>query len=87
MTKFPLALIILMSLLLRPVTAQDDVTAINVSAISDYKAAIQHLEMLAERGDARAAYKMGLIYNDGEVRKQDFMLAVSWFSRSAAQES
>ncbi|MDH3737721.1 MAG: sel1 repeat family protein [Alphaproteobacteria bacterium] len=86
MKSFPAALLFSTVLLVMPASAQDHVTAINASALSDYLAARRQLEVLAERGDARAAHELGLIYNEGHERKQDFEQAVSWFARAAAQE-
>ena len=85
MKKFTLALVFLMPLLPTPATAQDVVTAINVSARSDYEQALELIASLAERGDALAAYKLGTIYNEGEEVKQDFMKAANYFGLAAAQ--
>ncbi len=86
MKRFSLALIFLMSLLLTPTTAQDDVTATNADARGDNELALGVLEHFAKRGDVPAAYKLGLIYNNGEGVKQNFTKAVSWFSLAAAQD-
>ena len=86
MKNYPLVLILLLPLGLTPAAAQDDVTAINISARGDYEMALQVIESMAERGDARAAYKLGLLYNDGDEITRNFLKAATYFTLAAAQD-
>ena len=51
----------------------------------DYAAAIQILRPLAEHGDARAQYMMGLAYCEGRGVPQDYAEAVRWYREAARQ--
>lgn len=51
----------------------------------DHAAALNQSRAAAERGDARAQYAVGLIYEDGRGVKQDFREAVRWYRLAAAQ--
>ncbi len=39
----------------------------------------------AEKGDAKAQYQLGLIYNNGYGVKQDRKIALSWYKKSSKQ--
>jgi uncharacterized protein len=51
----------------------------------DYAAAIQLLSPLAEGGDARAQYMLGLAYDHGNGVPQDYAIAASWYRKAAVQ--
>jgi len=51
----------------------------------DYAAAAKELRPLAERGNAEAQYRVGLMYEFGRGYPVDKALAVAWFLKSAAQ--
>jgi len=51
----------------------------------NYSAALRLLRPLAERGDARAQFDLGVIYNNGRGVPQDFVTAEMWFNLAAAQ--
>ena len=51
----------------------------------DYEAALQAFKPLAERGDAIAQYRLGLMYKNGEGVPQDDVEAVRWFRKAAEQ--
>ena len=53
-------------------------TSINYDKIS-----IQDLTQLANKGDAEAQYKLGWIYYQGQVVKQDYKEALKWYKLSA----
>ena len=42
---------------------------------------------LAKQGDAKAQYKLGLMYDDGEGVQQDDKTAVKWYTKAAEQEN
>ncbi len=51
----------------------------------DYATALKEFRALAERGDARAQFRLGVMYTRGEGVPQDDVLAHMWFNLSAAQ--
>src|SRR5262245_23221530 len=50
----------------------------------DYQTALMELEPLAEQGDARAQYLVGIIYRDGLGGLPDFVIAYAWLHVAAA---
>ncbi len=44
----------------------------------DYATALRELEPLAEQGDARAQYNLGLMYHQGRGVPQDYVRAHMW---------
>ena len=52
---------------------------------SDFGAAVKELRPLAERGDAEAQYRVGLMYEHGRGYKRDMAQAVAWLTKSATQ--
>ena len=50
----------------------------------DYQQALMELQPLAEQGDARAQYLVGIIYRDGLSVQQDFVTAYAWLHVAAA---
>ncbi len=51
----------------------------------DYAAALQELEPLAEQGDPRAQFRLGVMYQRGEGVPQDDAKGARWLLRAAAQ--
>jgi TPR repeat protein len=51
----------------------------------DYRKTAQELRYLAEHGDVRAQYDLGLLYDLGEGVPQDNHEAMSWYHRAAEQ--
>lgn len=51
----------------------------------DYAAAAKELRPLAERGNAEAQYRIGLMYEFGRGYPQDKAQGIAWFRKSAAQ--
>jgi TPR repeat protein len=51
----------------------------------DYATALQIWRPIAERGDARAQFDLGVLYNNGRGVAQDYVIAHKWFSLAAAQ--
>ena len=52
----------------------------------DYATALREFSQLAERGDAGAQYKLGVMHYYGEGVPQNFAEAVVWFRRAAEQD-
>lgn len=52
---------------------------------NDFATAVKELRPLAERGDAEAQYRVGLMYEFGKGYPQDKPQAVAWFKKAAAQ--
>src|SRR5262247_2043932 len=50
----------------------------------DYRGALMELEPLAQQGDARAQYLVGIIYRDGLDVPKDFVTAYAWLHVAAA---
>ncbi len=51
----------------------------------DYATALREWRPLAEQGDARAQYNLGVMYYYGEGLPQDYAEAVRWYRKAAAQ--
>ncbi len=51
----------------------------------DYATAIREWRPLAEQGDAKAQYGLGLMYNEGKHVPQDYAEAVRWYRKAAEQ--
>jgi uncharacterized protein len=52
----------------------------------DYGAAVKELRPLAERGDAEAQYRIGLMYEFGRGYPVDKTQGIAWLRKSAAQD-
>lgn len=50
-----------------------------------YTAALKEFHGLAERGDARAQLRLGIMYRDGKGAARDPVTALAWLTRSAGQ--
>ncbi len=51
----------------------------------DFATALREWKPLAEQGDARAQYKMGVMYTNGQGVPQDYKTAVKWYTLAAEQ--
>ncbi len=51
----------------------------------DYATALREFRPLAERGDAKAQYHLGVMYSKGEGVPQDDAKAVKWYRKAAEQ--
>ncbi len=51
----------------------------------DYATALQEFKPLAEQGDARTQFKLGLMYSNGQGVALDFSEAVQWYRKAAEQ--
>lgn len=52
---------------------------------ADSEAAFKEFKPLAEKGDARAQFELGYMYERGKGIPQDYAESLSWFRKSAAQ--
>jgi hypothetical protein len=52
---------------------------------NDFPAAVKELRPLADRGDAEAQYRVGLMYEFGKGYPQDKAQGIAWFRKAAAQ--
>ncbi len=51
----------------------------------DYATALQEFKPLAEQGDARAQFGLGVMYDKGQTVPHDHAQAVKWYRRAAEQ--
>ena len=51
----------------------------------DYTSLIPKLLILAQKGEAKAQYHLGVLFNDGKGVPQDFTQAAKWYTQAASQ--
>ena len=51
----------------------------------DYASLIPKLLILAQKGEAKAQYHLGVLFNDGKGVPQDFVQAAKWYTQAASQ--
>jgi TPR repeat protein len=66
-------------------SAQDIDKGFAAYAAGDYQTAFKEFLPLAEGGDARAQYNLGLMYDNGTGVPQDYAEAVKWYRLAADQ--
>ena len=76
---FTLALLFYLGLVAQ---AADYDTGINAYAKKDYRTAASNLLPLAAKGDAKAQYAAGILYQQGHGVLQDNALAWFWFTKA-----
>jgi TPR repeat protein len=69
------------------VCAQDSEKAYKAYEAKDYATAMKEWRYLAERGDVRAQYRLGLLYTRSPAVIQDYKEAAIWFRKAAEQGS
>ncbi len=77
--------LVLALLLTLPVTAQDHQKGVAAYKRGDYATALKEWRPLAVKGDARAQYKLGNMYKNGEGVSEDDAKAVKWYRKAAEQ--
>ena len=77
--------LVLVLLLALPATAQDFQKGLAVYKRGDYATALKEWRPLAVKGDARAQYKLGNMYKNGEGVSEDDAKAVKWYRKAAEQ--
>jgi len=82
--RFPLAL--LLSLVFFAVPAWADFQAgMDAKNRGDFAKALREWRPLAEQGEARAQFYLGMLYENGDGVPEDFGKAREWYEKSAAQ--
>jgi hypothetical protein len=79
------ALLALLSLLLPLQTWAGWDEATSAYGRGDYTTAFQEWWPLAQAGDAKAQFNLGLMYEKGRGVSQDYAQALTWYRRAAAQ--
>lgn len=51
----------------------------------DFKTALREWQPLADQGDARAQFSLGLLYENGDGVPRDYTKARQWYEKAAAQ--
>ena len=67
------------------VQAQDLLEGVEAAQRGDFATAMREWKPLAEQGNLRAQYNLGLMYHTGRGVPQDYGAAVEWYRKSAAQ--
>jgi TPR repeat protein len=67
-------------------TSCEDYRADKAYIHRDYSRAVEELRDLAERGEARAQYDLGLLYDKGQGVPQNDKEAFHWYHRAAEQD-
>ena len=82
--RFPIALVL--SLVCPVVPAWADYQAgMDAYNRGDYATALREWRPLAEQGDARAQFRLGSLYENGDGVPRDFAKARQWYEKAAAQ--
>ena len=82
--RFPIALVLSLVCLVVPAWA-DFQAGMDARNRGDFAKALREWRPLAEQGDARAQYYLGLLYEKGDGVPQDYGKAREWYEKSAAQ--
>mgnify|MGYP002636056413 FL=1 len=79
------AIALVFSFLPFAVQAQDFGAGLDAFSSGDGQAALREWGPLAAQGDPRAQFWLGRMYAIGEGVNQDYIVAVDWYRRAAAQ--
>ena len=82
--QFPIALVLSLVCLVVPAWA-DYQAGMDANNRGDYATALREWRPLAEQGDARAQFDLGLLYENGDGVSRDYAKAHQWYEKSAAQ--
>jgi hypothetical protein len=82
--RFPLALVLSMVCLVVPAWA-DFQAGMDAYNRGDFATALREWRPLAEQGDARAQFSLGLSYENGDGVPRDHAKAREWYEKAAAQ--
>jgi len=81
-----LPILLLLSLVCFAVPARADFQAgMDAKNRGDYAKALREWQPLAEQGEARAQFYLGMLYENGDGVPEDFGKAREWYEKSAAQ--
>ena len=79
------AMILAALLLALPAAGQDFQKGYDAHERGDYAAALREFRPLAEQGNGKAQYNLGLMYANGHGVKQDYAEAVKWYRLATEQ--
>jgi TPR repeat protein len=82
--RFAIGLVLLIICLALPAWA-DFQAGMDANNRGDYATALREWRPLAEQGDARAQFDLGLLYENGDGVPRDYAKAHQWYEKSAAQ--
>ena len=82
--RFTIAFVLLIVCLAVPAWA-DFQAGMDANNRGDYATALREWRPLAEQGDARAQYNLGVLYRKGRGVPQDDVQARQWYAKAAAQ--
>jgi TPR repeat protein len=86
MKKLLTALVVIVSLgTAGSVCAADFAKGLRAAQSGDFATALREWTVLAEQGDAKAQYNLGVMYRRGQGVVQDYKEAVKWYRKSAEQ--
>jgi TPR repeat protein len=84
--KRSLFILLVVPVLCAVTTSCEDYRADKAYIHRDYSRAVEELRDLAERGEARAQYDLGLLYDKGQGVPQNDKEAFHWYHRAAEQD-
>ena len=82
--RFPIVLLLSLVCLVAPAWA-DFQAGMDAKNRGDFAKALREWRPLAEKGDARAQFYLGMLYENGDGVPEDFGKAREWYEKSAAQ--
>jgi len=82
--RFSIALVLLLVCPVVPAWANYQ-AGMDANNRGDYATALREWRPLAEQGDARAQFDLGLLYENGDGVPRDYAKAHQWYEKSAAQ--
>lgn len=82
--RFPIALLLSLGCFAVPAWA-DFQTGMDAKNRGDFAKALREWRPLAEQGEARAQFYLGMLYENGDGVPEDFAKAREWYEKSAAQ--
>ena len=82
--RFPIALVLSLVCFVVPAWANFQ-AGMDARNRGDFAKALREWRPLAEQGDARAQYYLGLLYENGDGVPRDYEKAREWYEKSAAQ--
>ncbi|HKO29776.1 MAG TPA: tetratricopeptide repeat protein [Nitrospiraceae bacterium] len=82
--RFLIAFVVSLVCLVVPARA-DFQAGMDAKNRGDFAKALREWQPLAERGDARAQFYLGMLYENGDGVPEDYGKAREWYEKSAAQ--
>lgn len=84
-SRYSIALLLLTISLAAPAWA-DYQAGLDANTRGDYATALREWKLLAEQGDARAQFSIGLLHENGDGVPRDYTKARQWYEKAAAQK-